>query len=100
MPEDIRLMNVDVPGPAGLLEGVINASITSEPRAIALLAHPLPTAGGTMHTKAAFHAARALVLLHGVGVPSTNQRGGGTGRIGWKMGGHKRRQRQSDGGHV
>jgi alpha/beta superfamily hydrolase len=63
MPEDIRLMNVDVPGPAGLLEGLINASATAEPRAIAVLAHPLPTAGGTMHTKAVFHAARALARI-------------------------------------
>ncbi len=63
MPEDIRLMNVDVPGPVGLLEGLINASATAEPRAIAVLAHPLPTAGGTMHTKAVFHAARALARI-------------------------------------
>jgi alpha/beta superfamily hydrolase len=63
MPEDIRLLNVDVPGPAGLLEGLINASATAEPRAIAVLAHPLPTAGGTMHTKVVFHAARALASM-------------------------------------
>jgi uncharacterized protein len=33
------------------------------PRAIAVLAHPLPTAGGTMHTKAVFHAAKALARI-------------------------------------
>jgi alpha/beta superfamily hydrolase len=60
---DIRLTNVDVPGPSGLLEGLINASATVAPRAIAVLAHPLPTAGGTMHTKAVFHAARALARI-------------------------------------
>jgi uncharacterized protein len=63
MPEDIRSMNVDVPGPAGLLEGLINASAAGQPRAIAVLAHPLPTAGGTMHTKAVFHAAKALARI-------------------------------------
>jgi len=63
MPEDTRLMNVILPGPAGALEGLINASAAGEPRAIAVLAHPLPTGGGTMHTKAVFHAARALARI-------------------------------------
>jgi len=60
MPEDIRLTNVTLPGPSGALEGLINASAAGQPRAVAVFAHPLPTAGGTMHTKAVFHAARAL----------------------------------------
>jgi uncharacterized protein len=60
MTGDIRVINVDFSGPAGLLEGLINAKTGVEPRAIAVLAHPLPTAGGTMHTKAVFHAAKAL----------------------------------------
>ena len=63
MPEDIRLMNVILPGPSGGLEGLINTSAAGQARAIAVLAHPLPTAGGTMHTKAVFHAARALARL-------------------------------------
>jgi alpha/beta superfamily hydrolase len=63
MPEDIRVMNVILPGPSGGLEGLINASASGEPRAIAVLAHPLPTAGGTMHTKVVFHAARALARI-------------------------------------
>jgi alpha/beta superfamily hydrolase len=54
------VINVDMAGPAGLLEGLINAKTGAQPRAIAVLAHPLPTAGGTMHTKALFHAAKAL----------------------------------------
>jgi alpha/beta superfamily hydrolase len=58
--EDSRLIPVDVPGPVGALEGLINARTQGEPRAIAVLAHPLPTAGGTMHTKVVFHAAKAL----------------------------------------
>jgi uncharacterized protein len=58
-----RLTTVSIPGPAGVLEGVINANATAEPRAIAVLAHPLPTAGGTMHTKAIFHTAKALARI-------------------------------------
>ena len=63
MTADIRLINVDIAGPAGLLEGLINAKTDLTPRAIAVLAHPLPTAGGTMHTKALFHAAKALARI-------------------------------------
>ena len=63
MTGDIRVITVDIPGPAGLLEGLINAKTEVEPRAIAVLAHPLPTAGGTMHTKAVFHAAKALARI-------------------------------------
>ena len=63
MTGDIRVINVDIPGPAGLLEGLINAKTGVDPRAIAVLGHPLPTAGGTMHTKALFHAAKALARI-------------------------------------
>ena len=63
MTEDIRLQNVEVPGRAGVLEGLINASAGRTARSIAVLAHPLPTAGGTMHTKAVFHAAKALANI-------------------------------------
>jgi uncharacterized protein len=63
MADDIRLITVTIPGPAGSLEGVINMKAAGEPRAVAVLAHPLPTAGGTMHTKALYHAARALARI-------------------------------------
>ena len=63
MTDDIRAINVEISGPAGLLEGLINAKTGTEPRAIAVLGHPLPTAGGTMHTKAVFHAAKALARI-------------------------------------
>lgn len=63
MADDIRAINVEWPGPAGLLEGLVNAKAGSAPRAIAVLAHPLSTAGGTMHTKAVFHAAKALARI-------------------------------------
>jgi alpha/beta superfamily hydrolase len=63
MTDNIRVLSVDIAGPAGLLEGLINAKADARPRAIAVLAHPLPTAGGTMHTKAVFHAAKALARI-------------------------------------
>jgi alpha/beta superfamily hydrolase len=76
MTDDIRVIAVDISGPAGLLEGLINAKTAVEPRAIAVLAHPLPTAGGTMHTKAVFHAAKALARID-VSVLRFNFRGVG-----------------------
>ena len=63
MAEDIRIVAVEIPGPAGLLEGIINAKAQGEARAIAVLAHPLPTEGGTLHTKAVFHAAKAFARI-------------------------------------
>jgi hypothetical protein len=63
MAENIRLLTVEIPGPAGVLEGVINERAGGEPRAVAILAHPLPTAGGTLHTKAVFHAAKAFARI-------------------------------------
>jgi hypothetical protein len=63
MTHDIRIQTVEIPGPCGVLEGLINARTDAPARAIAVLAHPLPTAGGTMHTKAVFHAAKALARI-------------------------------------
>ncbi len=76
MTEDVRLTTVEIPGPAGPLEGLINAQNGAAPRAIAVLAHPLPTGGGTMHTKALYHAAKALART-GVPVLRFNFRGVG-----------------------
>ena len=55
-------MRVEVPGSGCVLEGVIDGD-TAAPRAIAVLGHPLPTAGGTMHTKVMFHTAKALARI-------------------------------------
>jgi uncharacterized protein len=63
MTEDARILAVDVPGPEGVLEGIINTNTLSEQRAIAVLAHPLPTEGGTLHTKGVFHAAKAFARI-------------------------------------
>jgi uncharacterized protein len=76
MTDDIRVTNVDLAGPAGLIEGLINAAPGAAPRAIAVFAHPLPTRGGTMHTKTVFHTAKALARI-GVPVLRFNFRGVG-----------------------
>jgi alpha/beta superfamily hydrolase len=75
----VRLINVDLPGAAGLLEGLLTESTDGSPRATVVLAHPLPTAGGTMHTKVVFHVAQALGRI-GCAVLRFNFRG--TGRSG------------------
>lgn len=70
------MVNVEIPGPAGRLEGLINEGSGADLRAIAVLAHPLPTAGGTMHTKCLYHAAKALERV-GCAVLRFNFRGVG-----------------------
>jgi alpha/beta superfamily hydrolase len=49
----------DIPGPAGPLEVLIDRPAGSA-RAAVVFAHPLPTDGGTMHTKVVFQSAKAL----------------------------------------
>ncbi len=65
----------DTPGPAGILESLLDVPATA-PRAVAVLAHPHPQYGGTMHTKAVYQAARALTRI-GVAVVRFNFRGVG-----------------------
>src|SRR5947208_9080823 len=77
MADDIRLLTVEISGPVGMLEGAMNASADVPARAIAVLAHPLPTAGGTMHTKALYHAAKGLA---GIGCPVLRFNFRGVGR--------------------
>jgi alpha/beta superfamily hydrolase len=65
----------DLSGPAGRLEAVIDEPSTP-PRAVVVFAHPLPTHGGTMHTKAVFQGAKGLVRA-GCAVLRFNFRGVG-----------------------
>lgn len=46
-------------GPAGQLEALLNEGSDNAPLA-ALVCHPHPLFGGTMHTKAVYHAAKSL----------------------------------------
>ena len=74
----------EIPGPSGLLEAVWNLPAGS-PRAAVVLAHPLPTAGGTMHTKVVFQVARALARI-GCVVLRFNFRGVGLSAGAWDDG--------------
>jgi alpha/beta superfamily hydrolase len=59
-------MRVDLAGPAGVLEGLLDAPRTNGdesvalPRAAVVFAHPHPLQGGTMHTKAVFQGTKGL----------------------------------------
>jgi alpha/beta superfamily hydrolase len=50
----------DLKGPAGRLEALLDAP-EGAPQAAVVFAHPLPTHGGTMHTKAVYQATKGLV---------------------------------------
>ncbi|MCF7221719.1 alpha/beta hydrolase [Marilutibacter chinensis] len=49
-----------LPGPAGALEAVAEPAEGRSRRAVAIVCHPLPTEGGTLHNKVVTMAARAL----------------------------------------
>jgi len=65
----------EIPGPQGPLEALLDVP-AGEPRAAAVLAHPHPQFGGTMHTKAVYQSAKALARI-GVAVLRFNFRGVG-----------------------
>lgn len=73
-----RIEPLAIPGPAGPLQAQWNHPVTPRPGA-ALLCHPHPLHGGTMHTKAVYHAARALTHC-GLPVLRFNFRGVGASR--------------------
>lgn len=50
----------EIAGPSGPLEVLIDRP-AGEPRAVVVFAHPLPTHGGTMHTKMVYQGAKGLV---------------------------------------
>ena len=81
----------EIPGPAGRLEalldeppagrhvdgdGLLQAAHPAGIRAAVVLAHPHPQHGGTMHTKAVYHSAKALSRI-GCAVLRFNFRGAG-----------------------
>lgn len=67
---------MQIPVPHGQLEANLRQPATA-PRAAAVVCHPLPTHGGTMHTKAVFRTAQALNDA-GIAVLRFNFRGVGT----------------------
>jgi uncharacterized protein len=69
------IQSIFVSGPSGRLEALLNAGEPGTPYA-ALVAHPHPLHGGTMHNKVVYHAAKAL---HGFGLPVLRFNFRGTG---------------------
>ena len=65
----------EIPGPAGSLEALLEVP-DGEARAAAVFAHPHPLYGGTMHTRAVYHATKALSRV-GAAVLRFNFRGVG-----------------------
>lgn len=55
-----KIESLFVPGPAGRLEALLEEPHDQEPRAAALVCHPHPQHGGTMHNKVVYRMARAL----------------------------------------
>jgi alpha/beta superfamily hydrolase len=58
-PAAATLRSVDLTGPAGRLEAVVNEGAADAPFS-ALVCHPHPLGGGTMHNKVVYHAMKAL----------------------------------------
>ncbi len=69
------LRHVDLFSTAGRLEGLYRE--LQDPEAVAVICHPLPTGGGTMHNKVVFRAARGLESAN-VATLRFNFRGVGT----------------------
>lgn len=55
-----RIETLFLAGPAGRLEAMLEEPETREPREAALVCHPHPQHGGTMHNKVVYRVARAL----------------------------------------
>lgn len=77
-------MVLTIPGPAGPLEARLDLP-KDAPRAAVVLAHPMPTLGGTMHTRSVFQSAKALTRI-GCVVLRFNFRGVGTSAGGFDNG--------------
>ena len=58
-PGILRLSTVDLAGPVGRLEAVVNEG-AADARFAALVCHPHPKGGGTLHNKVVYHAMKTL----------------------------------------
>jgi len=55
-----RIESLFIPGPAGRLEALIEEPEDQSPHEVALICHPHPLHGGTMHNKVVYRMARAM----------------------------------------
>jgi alpha/beta superfamily hydrolase len=72
-----RIESHHIAGPAGALESLLEEPDHREPRMVAVLCHPHPLYGGTMHNKVVYRMARGLRRA-GITVLRFNFRGVGT----------------------
>jgi uncharacterized protein len=75
MPDTSTIRSLFLDGPAGRLEALLNAGSPTATHA-ALVCHPHPLYGGTLHNKVVFHAMKALNVF-GFPVLRFNFRGAG-----------------------
>jgi len=75
LPETSSIRSLFLTGPAGRLEALLNAGSPSATHA-AVVCHPHPLYGGTLHNKVVFHAMKAL---NGFGFPVLRFNFRGTG---------------------
>jgi hypothetical protein len=75
VPDASAIRSLFLDGPAGRLEALLNTGSDSASYA-ALICHPHPSYGGTMHNKVAFHA---MKVLNGFGFPALRFNFRGTG---------------------
>jgi alpha/beta superfamily hydrolase len=61
-----KIETLMIPGPAGRLESLLEEPDGGEPRFAALVCHPHPQHGGTMHNKVVYRTARGLRKAGGV----------------------------------
>ncbi len=79
VPAPVVVRSVDLTGPEGRLEAVLNEGAADAPFA-ALVCHPHPKGGGTMHNKVVYHAMKALNdPAWGLGLPVLRFNFRGTG---------------------
>ncbi|MGC1871923.1 MAG: alpha/beta fold hydrolase [Acidobacteriaceae bacterium] len=74
VPASIR--SFDLPGPAGVLEALLNRGL-DDASYCALVCHPHPMGGGTLHNKVVY---RAMKALHSLGFPVLRFNFRGVGR--------------------
>jgi len=71
-----QLLPIDLPGPAGRIEGLLQEREGAEPGVVALVCHPHPLYGGTLHNKVT-HRVAATLFARGAAVLRFNFRGVG-----------------------
>lgn len=61
MPGSTRIERLFIPGPAGRLEALLEFDPAARPAAAAVVCHPHPLFGGTMHNRVVYRAAKAAL---------------------------------------